>query len=67
MSHRPVDLLIADVIESIEKIERYIAGLDQAAFLRDGARKGHRRASMGNHVLSRALLGRCGARRMIST
>jgi len=35
MSHRPVDLLIADIIESIEKIERYIAGLDQAAFLRD--------------------------------
>lgn len=35
MSHRPADLLIADIIESIEKIERYIAGLDRDAFLED--------------------------------
>lgn len=35
MSHRPVHLLIADIIESIEKIERYIAGLDHDAFVSD--------------------------------
>jgi hypothetical protein len=35
MSHRPVYLLIADILESVEKIERYIAGLDRAVFLGD--------------------------------
>ncbi len=35
MSHRPIDLLIADIVESIEKIERYIGGLDHDAFLGD--------------------------------
>lgn len=35
MSHRPIDLLIADMLESIQKIERYTTGLDRAAFLGD--------------------------------
>ncbi len=35
MSHRPISLLVADILESIEKIERYTAGLDRAAFLGD--------------------------------
>lgn len=35
MSHRPVHLLIVDIIESIEKIGRYISGLDHAAFVND--------------------------------
>lgn len=35
MSHRPVRLLIADIIEAIEKIERYISGLDHDAFVHD--------------------------------
>ncbi|MBX3179061.1 MAG: DUF86 domain-containing protein [Candidatus Hydrogenedentes bacterium] len=35
MSHRPIDLLIADILESIEKIGRYTAGLDRAGFLGD--------------------------------
>jgi uncharacterized protein with HEPN domain len=35
MSYRPIQLLIEDIWESIEKIERYISGLDQDAFLND--------------------------------
>lgn len=35
MSHRPLHLLIADIIESIEKIGRYISGLDHDAFVND--------------------------------
>ncbi|MEJ5376499.1 MAG: DUF86 domain-containing protein [bacterium] len=35
MSHRPVHLLIADILECIEKIERYIAGLDHDTFVSD--------------------------------
>jgi uncharacterized protein with HEPN domain len=35
MSHRPISLLIADILESIEKIARYTTGLDRAAFLGD--------------------------------
>ena len=35
MSHRPVRLLIADIIESVEKIERYTSGLDLGGFTSD--------------------------------
>jgi uncharacterized protein with HEPN domain len=35
MSRRPIDLLLADMWEAIEKIERYMAGLDRDAFLGD--------------------------------
>ena len=35
MSRRPVDLLIEDVWEAIEKIERYVSGLDHDAFVKD--------------------------------
>jgi uncharacterized protein with HEPN domain len=35
MSSRPVTLLIEDIAESIDKIERYIHGLDRDAFLGD--------------------------------
>lgn len=35
MSHRPVDLLMEDIIEAIEKIERYVAGFDHSSFLKD--------------------------------
>jgi uncharacterized protein with HEPN domain len=35
MSHRPIELLIADILESIGKIERYVTGLDRDAFLKD--------------------------------
>ena len=32
MSHRPVHLLIEDIWESIEKIERFVLGFDREAF-----------------------------------
>lgn len=35
MSHRPVHLLIEDIWESIEKIERFVLGFDREAFRRD--------------------------------
>jgi uncharacterized protein with HEPN domain len=35
MSPRPIQLLIEDIWESMEKIERYVCGLDQNAFLHD--------------------------------
>lgn len=35
MSHRPAELLIENIWESIEKIERYVSGLDHDAFLGD--------------------------------
>ena len=35
MSRRPVGLLIEDIWEAIEKIERFLAGLDHDAFLQD--------------------------------
>jgi uncharacterized protein with HEPN domain len=35
MSKRPVDLLLEDIREAIAKIERYTAGMDQAAFEAD--------------------------------
>ena len=35
MSRRPVDLLIEDVWEAIEKIERYVSGLDHDAFVKE--------------------------------
>lgn len=35
MSRRPVDLLIEDIWEAIEKIERYVSGLDHDAFVKD--------------------------------
>ena len=35
MSRRPVDLLIEDVWEAMEKIERYVSGLDHDAFVKD--------------------------------
>ena len=35
MSSRPAHLLVMDIIESIEKIERYIVDLDHDAFMRD--------------------------------
>jgi len=35
MSRRPTPLLIDDMIERIERIERFIAGLEREDFLRD--------------------------------
>lgn len=35
MSHRPVRLLIEDMLERIERVERAVAGMDRATFLRD--------------------------------
>ena len=35
MSHRPVRVLIADILDSIEKIERYVRGYDRNEFLHD--------------------------------
>lgn len=35
MSPRPVRLLIEDMLERIDRIERYVAGLEREAFLRD--------------------------------
>ena len=35
MSPRPIQLLIEDIWESIDKIERYISGFDRKAFLND--------------------------------
>jgi uncharacterized protein with HEPN domain len=35
MSRRATPLLVEDVWEAIEKIERYVAGLDRDAFLND--------------------------------
>ena len=35
MSSRPIKLLIEDILEAIEKIDRYIAGLDGDGFERD--------------------------------
>ena len=35
MSRRETPLLVEDVWEAIEKIERYVAGLDRDAFLND--------------------------------
>ncbi len=35
MSRRPVELLIEDIQEAIDKIERYVSGLDHDAFTKD--------------------------------
>lgn len=35
MSHRPSRVLVADIIEAIEKIERYVAGMNRDGFLWD--------------------------------
>ncbi|GAB4250134.1 MAG: DUF86 domain-containing protein [Acidobacteriota bacterium] len=35
MSHRPIRLLVADIIEAIERIERYVAGMNRDGFLAD--------------------------------
>ncbi len=35
MSRRPIRLLIEDMLERIERIERFVAGLDHKAFLGD--------------------------------
>lgn len=35
MSRRPAELLLADITEAIEKIERYTKGLDAKSFLQD--------------------------------
>ncbi|MDP6775128.1 MAG: DUF86 domain-containing protein [Candidatus Latescibacteria bacterium] len=35
MSHRPIDLLIEDMLESVGRIEEYVAGLDLEGFLGD--------------------------------
>ncbi len=35
MSRRPVHLLIEDMLERIERIERFVAGLEREAFLGD--------------------------------
>lgn len=35
MSRRATPLLIEDIWEAIEKIERYVSGLDHAAFIKD--------------------------------
>jgi len=35
MSHRPVRLLLADSLEAIEKMERYVSGCDHDTFVHD--------------------------------
>ena len=35
MSRRPARLLIEDMLERIERIERFVAGLEREVFLRD--------------------------------
>ena len=35
MSRRPARILIEDMVERIERIERFMAGLERDAFLRD--------------------------------
>jgi uncharacterized protein with HEPN domain len=35
MSRRATPLLIEDIWEAIEKIERYVAGFDRATFIKD--------------------------------
>lgn len=35
MSRRPVDLLIEDILEAVEKVERYAEGMTQEAFEND--------------------------------
>ncbi|RME23459.1 MAG: DUF86 domain-containing protein [Deltaproteobacteria bacterium] len=35
MSHRPITLLLSDIIESIEKIERYVSALSYDGFIAD--------------------------------
>ena len=35
MSERPANLLVADILDAVEKIERYTAGLDHDAFCAD--------------------------------
>lgn len=35
MSRRPVDLLIEDIWDAIEKVERYLSGFDHDAFVKD--------------------------------
>lgn len=35
MSRRPVRTLLEDMLERIGRVERYVTGLDRAAFLRD--------------------------------
>ena len=35
MSRRPARLLIEDMLERIERIERFVAGMEREAFLRD--------------------------------
>ena len=35
MSRRPVELLIEDILEAVEKIERYAEGMTQEAFEND--------------------------------
>jgi uncharacterized protein with HEPN domain len=35
MSHRPIQLLIEDILESLDKIDRYMVGLDREGFLQD--------------------------------
>jgi len=35
MSRRAAPLLVEDIWEAIEKIERYVSGLDHEAFIRD--------------------------------
>ena len=36
MSRRSVRLLLDEMLEATERIERYVAGMDQPAFLADG-------------------------------
>jgi uncharacterized protein with HEPN domain len=35
MSHRPARLLIEDMLERIQRIERFVAGVERETFLRD--------------------------------
>lgn len=35
MSNRPVRLLLEDIVESIEKIEKYLSGLEREGFFKD--------------------------------
>jgi uncharacterized protein with HEPN domain len=36
MSHRPARLLLDDILERIDRIDRYVADVDRETFLRDG-------------------------------
>jgi hypothetical protein len=62
MSRRSARLLVADMLERIERIERYVSGLDRPAFLGDAKTTDSvvRRSSASNSTRRHRRL-RCGS------